>query len=241
MSEVKGPLWLKLDLLSDAAFGRGDGVAGLVDAEVQHDAFGLPFLGGKTLKGLLAAECAEILAALLQANRPDMSAWENAARFLFGSPGSRAEEIGCMVVGNAQLPDDLQQRIQADFRPLYMLPDETKREQAIGHKQRMNLESLTALRRQTAVDEKSGAPKENTLRTIRVIMRGVTLTARLDFTEPIPEQAQCLLAACVQAFHRAGTNRNRGYGRFRATLYDTPASTTPVAWFAQFVQEVQQA
>lgn len=30
-------LELHLKLLSDATFGRGDGVAGLVDAEVEHD------------------------------------------------------------------------------------------------------------------------------------------------------------------------------------------------------------
>jgi CRISPR/Cas system CSM-associated protein Csm3 (group 7 of RAMP superfamily) len=239
MTDVKGSLWLKLELKSDAAFGRGDGVAGLVDAEVQHDSFGLPYLGGKTLKGLLAAECAEILDALSQVSHPDMSAWENAARFLFGSPGSRAGDIGCMIVGNAQLPDDLRQRIQADFRPLYAISEGAKREQAIGHKQRMNLESLTALRRQTAVDETSGTPKENTLRTIRVIIRGVTFTARLDFTEPIPDHARWLLAACVQAFHRAGTSRNRGYGRLRATLYKTPTATAPTDWFTQFVKEVQ--
>ena len=40
--------WLKIDLLSDTTLGRGDGVAGVVDAEVQHDAYGLPYLSGKT-------------------------------------------------------------------------------------------------------------------------------------------------------------------------------------------------
>lgn len=47
MNEFEGTLWLKFTLLSDTAFGRGDGVAGLVDAEVLHDPYGLPYLGGK--------------------------------------------------------------------------------------------------------------------------------------------------------------------------------------------------
>ena len=55
---------LKLDLLSDATFGRGDGLAGVVDAEVQHDNAGLPYLAGRTLKGLLGAECADIVYAI---------------------------------------------------------------------------------------------------------------------------------------------------------------------------------
>jgi hypothetical protein len=29
---------LRIQLLSDATFGRGDGVAGLIDQEVEHDA-----------------------------------------------------------------------------------------------------------------------------------------------------------------------------------------------------------
>ena len=229
MSEFEGGLWLKFTVLSDAAFGRGDGVAGLVDTEILHDPYGLPYLGGKTLKGLLAAECGEIMYALKQAGHLQMAEWEEAARFLFGRPGSKADKIGRMIVGNAQLPEDLRALIQADFRLL--------NEQEKGKRQRVNLESLTTLRRQTAVDAQSGASKDNTLRTPRVIVRGTTFTARLDFTEPVSERACWLLAACVQAFHRAGTNRNRGYGRLQAALYADPLSGEPVAWFDDFTKE----
>ncbi len=47
------PERLTVDLLSDTTFGRGEGTAGVVDVEVEHDAWGLPFLGGKALRGLL--------------------------------------------------------------------------------------------------------------------------------------------------------------------------------------------
>jgi hypothetical protein len=55
---------LRFELLSDTTFGRGDGVAGWVDQEVEHDADGLPFLHGRTLKGLLREEGVNILFAL---------------------------------------------------------------------------------------------------------------------------------------------------------------------------------
>ena len=51
-------LMLQITLVSQATFGRGDGVAGLVDIEVLHDEMGLPFLHGRSLKGLLMATCA---------------------------------------------------------------------------------------------------------------------------------------------------------------------------------------
>ncbi|MEZ4622957.1 MAG: hypothetical protein R2867_46700 [Caldilineaceae bacterium] len=56
--------YLTFTLQSDTAFGRGDGVAGFLDQEVQHDIYGCPYLGGKALKGILVNECADILAAL---------------------------------------------------------------------------------------------------------------------------------------------------------------------------------
>jgi len=77
---------LKFTLLSDATFGRGDGVAGLVDVEVQHDEYGLPFLGGRALKGILRDVCNDILYSLtLQGKESD---WIESAKNLFGHPGS---------------------------------------------------------------------------------------------------------------------------------------------------------
>jgi hypothetical protein len=57
-------LWLDIRLLSDGAFGRGEGVAGLVDSEVEHEPSELPFIRGRVLKGLLVEECANLLFAL---------------------------------------------------------------------------------------------------------------------------------------------------------------------------------
>ena len=54
-------LILKFVLLSDACFSRGDGTAGEVDIEVEHDQYGLPYLNGRALKGLLHEEAAELV------------------------------------------------------------------------------------------------------------------------------------------------------------------------------------
>jgi len=45
--------YMKIVLKSDATFGRGDGVTGLVDTEVMYDELGLPYLGGRAIKGIL--------------------------------------------------------------------------------------------------------------------------------------------------------------------------------------------
>lgn len=100
-------LTLTIELLSDTTFGRGDGVAGLVDEEVEHDSrTGLPIIRGRTLKGLLVEECANLLYAL--ANRPDFA---GAAQWLFGSGGSALGDGAQMRVGLGELPSDLRQQV----------------------------------------------------------------------------------------------------------------------------------
>ncbi len=231
--------WLKFRLLTDATFGRGDGVAGVVDAEVQHDKYGLPYLGGKTLKGLLGAESAEILFALEKSQPASaLAEWREAARRLFGGPGSDEYATGLMRVGDARLPRSLRAALAADFATAPLLDEHSKLRRA-------NLESLTALRRQTAMDAVTGAPLENTLRTMRVILRDTPFEAELTWTgrEPPDERDRALLAASVRAFRRAGTGRNRGRGRLAADLYEAYPSGPGVpavtgVWFELFRREV---
>jgi len=214
---------LAFTLDSDATFGRGDGLAGVVDAEVQHDEDGLPYLGGRALKGVLAEECANIFFALEKSDMAD--AWRAAAYELFGAPGSDAQAQSILHVGHAQLPSDLRAAVQTGVRR-----GELSREQV--------LESLTAIRRQTAVDPASGAPRDETLRSMRVIVRGLAFTADLSFQgQPSPETLP-LLAACVKGLRRAGQGRNRGRGRLTARLFDPDGQDITDAQFGVFKQKV---
>jgi len=163
-------LTLTLQLKSDATFGRGEGVAGWVDVEVQHDPYGLPFLGGRTLKGILNEECANILYSLGKIGQQDQ--WRKAAQLLFGNPGSTLGNRSMLHVGDATLPADLRQAVQQSVESGALTRSQV-------------LESLTAVRRQTAVNAESGAPDEHTLRTMRVILRETTVAS-------LREQMICL-------------------------------------------------
>lgn len=214
---------LQLTLLSDATFGRGDGVAGLVDVEVEHDVYGLPYLRGRTLKGLLAEECANILFGLQQAAR-----WQQAAQSLFGQPGSNLEDGAGLHVGDAALPAALRAAIAADLqadKPAYTPND--------------ILESLTAIRNQTAMDE-TGVPEKGSLRAMRVILRGTVFEADLHFPSPPKENALALLAACAKALRRVGTGRNRGRGQVRVTLCDAQGQDITAKHFDHFTKGVSQ-
>jgi hypothetical protein len=214
---MKTTYWLQLSLESDAAFGRGDGVAGVVNADIQHDLNGLPYLGGKTLKGLLDAACGEVLSAIGLAKPGQLQAWQASAQRLFGAPGSEGEQVGCLHFGDALLPDDLRAAVARDIQAGKILASDV-------------LESLTTIRRQTAMEAETGAPLKNSLRTIRVILRKTFFIARLDFVASLAgggkvsktDQSRdvTLLAASVRALRRAGAHRNRGLGKLKADLFD---------------------
>jgi len=217
---------LKITLLNDATFGRGDGVAGLVDTEVQHDEYGLPYLGGRALKGLLGAECADIVFALESAcPKQQADHWKAVAQRLFGQSGGALEGEAILRVSPARLPDDLRAAVAQDVRRKKLARAAV-------------LETLTALRRQTAMDAKTGAPKKDTLRTMRVIVRTTVFEATLSFSEePMPDDL-ALLAACVKAFRRAGSGRNRGRGKLKAELYDADNRPVTEVHFKDFQKAV---
>lgn len=223
--------YLQIRLFSDTTFGRGDGVAGLVDAEVQHDEYGLPYLGGRALKGMLAAESADLLAALKKSlPTHEFELWNEAEGWLFGKSGAALTEEANLRISAARLPEDLRLAIADDVQEKRL-----KREEV--------LETLTTLRRQTAMDAASGAPKKEALRTSRVILRDLVFEAVLDFAnEPRADEPQALalpwLAACVKALRHVGTGRNRGRGLVQAELFNEKHEPVTDKHFQTFKKKI---
>ncbi|MBO9346146.1 MAG: hypothetical protein J7601_10535 [Chloroflexi bacterium] len=219
-------LQLRFKLLSDATFGRGEGVPGEVDAEVQHDDLGMPYFGARALKGVLAQECADLLYALGQKSEKDR--WWQAAAMLFGRPGSSNDDAGALIVGDAQLPPKLRQAIA------YAVI------KTRGISRSQVLASLTTVRKQTANSVETGAPMDQTLRAMRVVLRGTEFIAPLRFRTAVSEDALALLAACVASLRRLGMGRNRGRGEVEAWLTDDQGN--PAAkYLERFMTEVAQA
>jgi RAMP superfamily len=226
-------LRLEVRLLSDATFGRGDGVAGLIDAEVEHDEYGLPFLRGRTIKGLLVEECANLLYAL--GVNPSVEAQEalgalsETARSLFGDAGSTAYEMGLLKVGAAQLTEKFRNAVASEINSKRLQKEEV-------------LEALTAIRRQTAVSIETGAPLKNSLRSMRVVLRDSVFVAPLTLEGGADMRQACaLLSACAMGLRRGGTGRNRGRGRLVCRLLDVQGEDLTLSCFTDFCRIVQPA
>ena len=214
--------FLCFTLESDASFSRGDGLAGEVDSEIQFDELGCPFLSGKAVKGILVNECADLL-AVLPGKR-----WQDAANRLFGTPGQLDDNGSLLRVGDARLPADLREALTADLQSRLKKEEDRanssdlsrrKAQVESGFREEI-LSTLTAIRSQTAIEE-NGVAKDRSLRSRRVILRETPFEVELVYLgEDNIADDQALLAACVAAFRRAGTNRNRGLGKLRAHLED---------------------
>lgn len=224
-------------LLSDATFGRGDGLAGSVDQEVEHDSLGLPFLRGRTLKGLLNEECANILYTLEQSyggkDSPKYRKWAASAQRLFGSPGSGIKSQGWVRYGNATLPDSIRAAVE------YALDPENRQREKSPLVASNFLESLTTIRRQTALDEQ-GVPLQTSLRAMRVILRQTPFAAEMICNHNPKQQGDllqqdlALLAASIKGWRRAGTGRNRGRGHLQASLLDSNGENVTEDYFSTF-------
>lgn len=192
--------FIQIELLSDAAFSRGEGTAGAVDVEVEHDELGLPFLGGKTLRGLLRDSW---LSMEFSGCFPELSlSWGR----VFGAEADFGER--CIVrIGDATVDGETRRWIEAA---------ETRKDSLISPM--AVLEALTVIRRQTSEDRITGAPAKTTLRSLRAVVRGLTLQAPLYWMKkPTPAEIRCLALSCLATRH-AGLGRNRGRGHIRLTL-----------------------
>ena len=196
-------LTLRFELLSAATFGRGAGLPGEVDQEVEHDRYGLPYLRGRALRGLLAEETESLLFAL---SKEREEKWQTSRHRLFGKAGRMMDDPGYSIlsVGDACLPEKLRRLMIYAVEEKQLTADEV-------------LNSMTAIRRQTAMTH-LGAPETASLRAMRVVLRETQFEAQLSFNA-LPSQLDlALLTAATLAWRRVGTGRNRGRGQLRAWL-----------------------
>jgi hypothetical protein len=192
------PESLVVELLSDTTFGRGDGLPGVVDVEIQHDPFGLPMLAGKSLRALLRDSWLS-----MQTCFPDLL---EAGRRVLGPHGD-VHESSILRVGDAL--------IEPEARAFFVWAAEREQHPLAPH---VILAALTEVRSQTAEERATGAPARTTLRSARVAIRGLRLVAPLAWLgEPNPADLRCLALASLATRH-GGLGRNRGRGHLRITL-----------------------
>ena len=196
---------LKVALLSDASFASGEGIAGQLDNDVEHDTRGLPTIGAKRLGGLLADEGRELLDSI---PNPHRARWEEVHQRVFGVAGSGLTGQGSAHISTARLPAVVRRSLASD--PALIA-------------------SCTTVRRQTVIDPTTGSPKPRLLRATKVVVKGVWFVARVDLETSTEvdletqkeneERDRAWLATCASLLRRGGLRRNRGRGKLACSVW----------------------
>jgi CRISPR-associated protein Csx10 len=85
--------------------------------------------------------------------------------------------------------------------------------------------AFTGIRRQTAMNRQSGAPRENTLRATRTLHPGLTFDAEICGDMSLANV--CAIALASAALREMGASRWRGLGRVRCHLVETGDTARP--------------
>lgn len=206
---MTGPRTLVVDCVTPTAVGRGEPTSGVVDHEVEHDELGLPFVGGRALRGLLRDAWLSM--------RPCFPALAGPAAMLLGVEAGEDEAI--LRIGDAVVDDATRSAVAAAVHGKRVSSAEV-------------LAALTEVRHQTA-RRRDGAPVRTSLRATRAISSDVSLQAPLWWLCEPSSEALSVLALCALCTRRAGVHRTRGLGRVRLTLDGDLALTRDLARAAE--------
>lgn len=184
---------LKMTLTSDMLPGSGIGHGAAIDSDACFDKWGFPYIPGKRIKGMLRKAGEEA------AQLGDKNCSVDSLNVLFGT----VDAPGALQVRSAYLED---------YQALKAFAKKEGRVYSAS-----DISSAYAyLRRQTAVDQEYGKAKDECLRTIRVLRKGLAFVAEMELLDDALEDT---LFACVDNFWSLGSMRSRGLGRIHASIH----------------------
>lgn len=176
---------ISIKLLSDLCCYSGEVYNTTIDTDVVYDDYGLPYIPAKRLKGCIREAALELYEMGLM---PHYNA-------IFGKEGSDASAF---TISNAKL-----ENYDAKVKEL-------KQFEKTDFVNQQNVLSLyTYLRTQTAVDTNTGTAIENSLRTLRVLKKGLIFYADVDLENKDYFEE---FKNAVSMVKHMGVSRTRGLG-----------------------------
>ncbi|MET3207825.1 UNVERIFIED_CONTAM: CRISPR-associated protein Csx10 [Paenibacillus sp. PvR008] len=214
--------WLEITLHSELCAATGDSIAGMVDTDIATEA-GLPIIPSKRIKGCLRAVGQNLLDWGI-AGSSEMNA-------LFGTIGQ--QHGGLLQVHDAHLyeipdKDSGGDVVRIEDYDRFLSQAQSKSQQ----KQQNILNELTELRTRTAMDPISGTAQPHSLRTIRVLHKGIVLRSQVIIQESLGNGKESdkknrsnktknyvkLLTDCVNGLRGIGLGNTRGLGEVSCQL-----------------------
>lgn len=177
----------------------GETYNSIVDTDVVYDVHGIPYIPAKRIKGCIREAALE----LLEFGLISREKYEK----LFGKEGNQQSGFS---LSNAYLKE---------HAALVAVAEHFKKN-GLAAPQNV-LDQYTDVRTQTAVDLETGVADKNSLRTIRVIRRGLEFEAECNQGKNMDAELQKLLKLAVSLVKHMGVSRSRGLGLVEMKLDST--------------------
>ena len=200
-----GNLILKLELLSDALIGSGEGWGANIDSDMVFDEFGLPYIPARRIKGILRESALEVAEMFKKSEINTVFCMY--IDTLFGKPGQ--DHPSPISFSNLYLADYQSNREWMDW---------IIKQHSNYFSREIVLNTFSSIRQQTSISDE-GTAKENSLRTLRVLKKDNLFFGNVVF-DPIDNDQLSLLVFSVLNLRHLGTSRNRGLGSVKCCLMD---------------------
>ncbi len=187
---------LRVQLLSPLHLGSGQADVN-VDAEVIHDAYGLPYFPAKRLKGLLYESALEVTEMLACCDTSLFTKGDIDELFQHGCSSQTQLILPNLYLTGYDRMKTEWAYLQHEFAGVFQPQDV--------------LEEYTSLRYQTRIDRETGTAADTSLHNMRVVEPGIEFSGEVLLQNGTLKQMQ-LLAMAFQNLKYAGLKRNRGFG-----------------------------
>jgi len=192
----------KIEFFSDWNCGSGLSAGADVDSLVIKNNLGLPFVPGKTIKGLLRDAAYDLIDTEVSKVDADLlSQCFGIAPVKINDKEETRVESALSFFTNAQLAADIQNYFENTEPNSYKA---------------MKKESLYRKISSTKIDSKRGVAEKNSLRKIQV---SIPLELYGEI-QNVPEKCVEGLSQCMKMIKRLGTSRNRGFGRCKLEIIE---------------------
>ena len=207
---------LKIKLLSDTIFSGGESIVSVSDIDVLYDDYKIPFYKGKSIKGNIREVIDMILENQKLYDEDKSKINEEVATKLFGKIFNNNgkdcyrdnQEEGCLKFQNASINKETIKALK------YLVDSKTITQDEI-------IDSLTDIRYATKIDKDTGTSVEGSLRSMRVLNKGIIFTSNIYSERELTEDELGLLVCAVKITRHLGTLRSRGKGNVKCTLVTT--------------------
>lgn len=188
-----------LELLSDAIPASGNSTVKTIDSDVIADKYGLPYIPGKRIKGLLRESAIELLESFGYPKK-----LEQLFDKIFG-------EIGNSMNSGFKFSDVAMEGIKNVQEWLDWLKSEKNKEIKGYFTSENILDQFTLIRRSTAME--NGLAKPHSLRTIRVLKKGLAFKGSIhSLNRQMTQDEKSFIGLVMKNMRYLGSSRNRGLG-----------------------------